>query len=296
MGQRELDTEPEAFEPEGSSIIVQVRAADTVPGLGNQPWVEAENGVDFQIFGRYLQVRSVLRPAEGGTSPVLSDLRIGFTDDAEVSIGDAGVVEGDGGLTNAVFEVTPAEPTVLETRLDYAAVGDSATVVIDFEDATGTLVIATGETSGTITVGVIGDDLQELDETFTVELSNPIKAILLDAVGGAGTIVDDDLAALTVTKSDALLDGNGDGEANPGEVLSYQIGVAASGTAQVSSVELADTIPTHTTLVSGSVTTTQGTVTGDDPIAVSLGDLHSGASTTMSFEVLIDSPLPGGVE
>jgi hypothetical protein len=46
-------------------------------------------------------------------------------------------------------------------------------------------------TSQTITVPVLGDVLDEDDETFDVRLENPVNATIADDKG-IGTIVDDD--------------------------------------------------------------------------------------------------------
>ena len=56
-----------------------------------------------------------------------------------------------------------------------------------------TLTFNPGETSKPITVAVKGDTLDENDETFFVQLSNPNGAMLADAQG-LGTILDDDTA------------------------------------------------------------------------------------------------------
>src|SRR5439155_2540853 len=49
-----------------------------------------------------------------------------------------------------------------------------------------------GETNKTVTVQVKGDTLNESNETFTVNLSNPTNATIATAAG-TGTIIDDDL-------------------------------------------------------------------------------------------------------
>src|SRR5439155_11733781 len=48
-----------------------------------------------------------------------------------------------------------------------------------------------GETNKTLSVQVQGDTLNELNETFTVNLSNPVNATITTATG-IGTIIDDD--------------------------------------------------------------------------------------------------------
>ncbi len=85
------NTEAEGFVPDGGSIAVEVRASDTLPGLGSQPWVRIENGEPFSQSGRFLQVRVTMRPDAEGTSPVLSDLYVVALGQAEISIGDVTV-------------------------------------------------------------------------------------------------------------------------------------------------------------------------------------------------------------
>ena len=61
----------------------------------------------------------------------------------------------------------------------------------DYESTAGRLTLAPGETSKTITVDVLGDLLDEIDETYSVDLSGPVDATIGDPTG-VGTIVDDD--------------------------------------------------------------------------------------------------------
>ncbi|MGB3715353.1 MAG: YncE family protein [Candidatus Promineifilaceae bacterium] len=70
------NTEPEGNVPEGSAIVVEVRAADTEAGLGGQPFTPVDNDELFALFGRYIEVRTTLKASPEGESPVLSDLRI----------------------------------------------------------------------------------------------------------------------------------------------------------------------------------------------------------------------------
>ncbi len=112
-------------------------------------------------------------------------------------------------------------------------------------------------------------------------------------------------AILTTTKSDAILiDNNDDGMANPGETLRYTIhldNVDDLYNASVFDVVFSDTPDPYTTLVAGSVTTTRGTITsgdtsGDSSVGVTVGDIHDDERVTITFDVVIDNPLPSGVE
>ena len=75
--------------------------------------------------------------------------------------------------------------------VNYATANNSALAPGDFVAAAGTLNFAAGVTTQTVTVPVNGDLLDELNETFFVNLSAPSNATLVDSQG-LGTITDDD--------------------------------------------------------------------------------------------------------
>ena len=113
-----------------------------------------------------------------------------------VSIEDVAVEEGAG---SAVFEVTLSAPSARDVTLGYATSNGTARAGQDYTGVvSGTLTIAAGSTSGTISVRVLDDEYPEPDETFTVTLSNAENATINDGEG-VGTITDDDQVVLTVS-------------------------------------------------------------------------------------------------
>ena len=112
-----------------------------------------------------------------------------------ISITDVTVTEGNSGTVDAVFTVTllPASPSTITVA--YATANGTATVVADYQAAAGTVTFVPGDTSETITVRVVGDTIDEPNETFVVNLSAPVGATIADAQG-IGTILDDDVAAI----------------------------------------------------------------------------------------------------
>jgi uncharacterized repeat protein (TIGR01451 family) len=110
---------------------------------------------------------------------------------------------------------------------------------------------------------------------------------------------------VSVTKSSSFVvatnDLDGNGVLSPGDTLNYSIHVTNTGGADALSVMLADTPGAHTTLVAGSVTTTQGTVTvgnlpGATSVTVDLGTLvATTGQATVNFTVKLDNPFPPGV-
>src|SRR5207244_4338812 len=107
-----------------------------------------------------------------------------------ITIGDVAVAEGNTG-TRAAFTVTLSAASSQPVTVVYATADGTATAGGDYQAASGTLTIPAGQTSGTISVPVIGDRLAEPNETFVVSLSSPTNATIADGQG-IGTIVDDE--------------------------------------------------------------------------------------------------------
>ena len=81
--------------------------------------------------------------------------------------------------------MTLSAPSAQPVTVQYATANGTATAGSDYQARTGTLTIPAGQTTGTITVPVIGDRLPEPDETFVVNLSGATNATIADgqAVG-----------------------------------------------------------------------------------------------------------------
>jgi hypothetical protein len=124
-----------------------------------------------------------------------------------LTIDDSSVTEGNGGTTNAVFTVHLSPASGSAVTVAYATSGGTATSGLDFTPTSGTLNIAAGALTGSITVPVVADLLDEANETFTVTLSNASGATIADAQA-AGTIVDDDPAPALSIDNVSVSEGN----------------------------------------------------------------------------------------
>jgi uncharacterized repeat protein (TIGR01451 family) len=107
---------------------------------------------------------------------------------------------------------------------------------------------------------------------------------------------------LRPTKDDALLvDHNGDSRADPGDSVRYTIEIVNAGNGSAQGVVLSDTPDSNSSLIAGSVTTSQGDVVsgngvGDTSVEVDLGTIPAEtASTQVVFEVLVNDPFPPGI-
>ena len=115
-----------------------------------------------------------------------------------LTIGDVTVVEGNAGITNAVFTVSVSASAPFPITVDFSTANDTAIAGSDFVATTGTLVFAAGQTQRTIAVPLIGDLSPEFSETFFLNLSNAIGATIIDAQGLA-TMSNDDYPALAIS-------------------------------------------------------------------------------------------------
>lgn len=108
-----------------------------------------------------------------------------------LTIADVSVAEGNEGITHMTFTVTMPFASLHTVTANYVTASGSAKSGTDFISASGTVIFPPGSTSQTITIQVLGDVVNELNETLSVTLSSPVHATLLRN-RATGTIVNDD--------------------------------------------------------------------------------------------------------
>ena len=127
-------------------------------------------------------------------------------DDAlpSISINDVSTAEGNTETTNAVFTVTLSSPSGRSVTVNFSTADGTATAGTDYVASSGTLTFNPGETTKTITVLVNGDTVNEADETFFVNLSNPFNATIADGQG-QNTILNDDIPLPAISINDVTV-------------------------------------------------------------------------------------------
>src|SRR5262249_44115045 len=102
------------------------------------------------------------------------------------------------------FTLTLSAASGRSVRVEYATADGTATTTDgDYQADAGTLTFAAGDTTKTITVLVNGDNINEPDEVFYVNLSNADGATIDDGQG-QGTILNDDALVLSVDEVSAI--------------------------------------------------------------------------------------------
>jgi hypothetical protein len=131
-----------------------------------------------------------------------------------IRIGEVSIMEGDSGAREAIFFVTLSQPSTQPISVVFATANGTASAGDDYQPTMGTLAFAPagvsfgpGETIKSITVQVNGDVLDEMDETFFVNLSGPVNATIEDGQG-VGTIVDDDAPPALSIDDQSVLEGD----------------------------------------------------------------------------------------
>jgi hypothetical protein len=128
-------------------------------------------------------------------------------DDAlpSLAVSDVTVAEGAAGMTTATFEISLSAPSDRTVAVSWRTRDGTASEGSDYLAGSGTVTFAAGVTARTVAVSVVGDTRFENDETFFVDLSEPVDATIADGEG-QGTILNDDPPAtrvfVSVTGSD----------------------------------------------------------------------------------------------
>jgi hypothetical protein len=114
---------------------------------------------------------------------------------------DASVVEGDAGVSAVHVGVSLSAASSKPVSVTWATRDGSAKAGSDYQAASGTITLPPGATSGSVSVSIVGDSAAEPDESFTVELSNPVGATIAKVAGTVAIVNDDKPATAKPTLS-----------------------------------------------------------------------------------------------
>ncbi|MCA9179235.1 MAG: hypothetical protein KDB14_32460 [Planctomycetales bacterium] len=253
-----------------STITVQVTGDNTVE-LDEQFFVDLSN---LAAGGRAVTITD-----NQGVGTILND------DAAEISIDDVSVVEGDAGTVDFIFTISLSNPVDVAIGVDHATADGNATAGSDYTAIpTTTTTFLPGAVTATVTVTANSDQVVELDETFTVDLSNLAasgRSVTILDNQGLGTILNDDSATLSIDDV-SLLEGTG-----------------GSTTAFVFTVtHLGDDVDTSFTV---DFATADGTTPGNDAQSTSdymsnSGTLTFSGTTPRTQSITVDVNHDGGYE
>lgn len=178
-----------------------------------------------------------------------------------LTINDVTANEGNAGITNFTFTVSlsaPAGPGGV--TFDIASANGTATAGIDYvaNSLTGQT-IPSGSSTYTFTVQVNGDALNEPSETFFVNVTNVVNAVVVDGQG-VGTIVNDDpLPSLSINDV-SVVEGNS-GTTNAVFTVTLSAASGQTVTVNYATADGTATQPADYTSTSGTLSFTPGQTT-----------------------------------
>ncbi|MGZ5446144.1 MAG: hypothetical protein ACXW5J_31620, partial [Thermoanaerobaculia bacterium] len=220
---------------------------------------------------------------------------INRTPDVTATKDDALLVDADSdGLAD------PGDTLRYTIILTNNGTGDATSVVFNDTPDPNTTVVAG---SANVNVGTLAAYGGSTTITFDVVIDDPLASGVTEvsnqgSVSGANFSTVATNVVVTPINRTPIVSATKTAELqNDQETLRYTIIITNSGDGDATGVVFDDTPDPNTSIVIGSVTTTQGSVTSETPsVIVDLGTLPPyGGTATIVFDVTIDDPLPEGV-
>lgn len=183
-----------------------------------------------------------------------------------VYVDDVSIAEGNSGTKTVTFTISLSAATTTSVTVSYATANGSAIAPSDYASKTGTVTIATGATSNTVTVTVKGDVIDEPNENFLVNLSNPVNATLGDSQGIC-TILNDDVTPAVSINDVSIVEGNS-GTKTATFTVSLSIASNATTTVSYATADGSGIAPSDYTSKTGSVTIAAGATSNTVTVTV----------------------------
>lgn len=179
----EFDYTPSISSVWNAQIVSHTGTHYVVRGASWDSTLPAKGAVDFGFIGG-----PGANPVDPKTPPknyLLNGAPLDGPTPPALSVGDATATEPAKGSAPVAFTVSLSSPSIVPITVNYGTADVSARVGLDYTAASGTLTFAPGQTSQSVSVAVLADNLAESDETFRLVLSGPAGATLAKSAGTA---------------------------------------------------------------------------------------------------------------
>lgn len=204
-----------------------------------------------------------------------------------VSISDATMSEGNKATSDLIFTVTLSAKALTDIRVHYATADNTATTAdSDYTSVHGILIIPARQTSGTLSVPVIGDTKHESDETFLITLSDPYGATLGTATASGTILNDDDIPTISIDNV-SKPEGNS-GTTNLDFTVSLSAASAYDVTVDYTTANDSALVGSDYTATSSKLTIPAGLTVGTTSVQVN-GDTTP--ETNETFSLILSNPL-----
>ena len=196
---------------------------------------------------------------------------------SQLSIAGATLTEGSGnGTLDFIVALNPGAKQ--NVTVDYASADGTAVSGSDYTSVAGTLTFVAGDTTHTISVPVLTDDMEEDSETLTATLSNPRGATISYATATGWIINHGDVAPLALSDM-RVIGGFSMYPAFASDIHHYALVCGGSTTLEVRAQALRDNArltllraDPHRNVVGRGTLSTRVTVERSDDVAIELSD------------------------
>lgn len=282
-------------------------ASGPAPVRGTAQWTDARGNA----YGPTGSSLDVVRLAPAQLRATLTDaLQTDVGGDGAVSPGDVvrytlTVRNGGGVALSGVSGTVDIDPNATLVP-GSARTPDGGSAAFEAGDVAVTLPDIDGDASRTVTFDVaVRDPFPDGSSRVTAQgtiaaTGLPNQATDDPALPGSTdptrTTVSQPRPALTAALGGRLVvDADGSGVVSPGDTLAYTLSVSSVGTQEVTGIGVSVPAPTGTTLVEGSVSTSQGMVNAGPDVDVAVGTLAPFQEAVVTFRLRVDDPLAAGV-
>ena len=167
----------------GNDSLFGESGDDTVLGQAGNDSLVGGGGADTLNGG---DGNDVIRSSNGTTAIVVPS----------ITIADFSQAEGNAGTTSFVLTVTLSAVTTVDVSFTVTTADNIALAGIDYQAVNTVVTVPAGLLTTTLTIPVLGDTVFEANETFFVDLSNPVNGTIADSQATV-TATNDELAAAT---------------------------------------------------------------------------------------------------
>ncbi len=241
-----------------------------------------ENNEDFQVVLSN-PVGAALATSSTATGTLLND------DGGTLSFSPASVTQPEGNTNNTmVFTVTLSATNDSPVTVAFSTADGTALAGSDYEATSGTLTFAGGSTeSQLVTVTILGDTVDESDESFSLVLSSPENASIAQGTA-TGNITNDDVHIITISPTTQA-----EGDVQNTMLFTVTLSQASSNDITVAYATQDGTA----TLANNDYTATSGTLTFIAGETMQVLTVVVNGDTTVepneTFQVLLSNPVGG---
>jgi hypothetical protein len=174
----------------------------------DKTWTKMTADAAVPALARTVELRATMQRTGGATTDAGVDqlaARFSYPVVPVVNVTATDATASEPGTDTATFTITRmANAGIGEPLVVAYTVGGTATSGTDYAPLSGTVTIAAGATSATVTVSPIDDNVGEPSETVVLTLAGRKEYALGTSVSATATIIDNDLPRVFITAVDAV--------------------------------------------------------------------------------------------